>query len=45
MQRYLEKVAVKGPNFYRGGVADTVEARTFETGLHCNLLPAELPVG
>jgi hypothetical protein len=45
MQRYLEKVAVKGLNFYRGGVADTMETRTIETGLHCDLLPAELPVG
>jgi hypothetical protein len=45
MQRYLEKVAVKGPNFYRGGVADTVETGTFETRLHCDVLPVELPVG
>jgi hypothetical protein len=45
MQRYLEKVAVKGLNIYRGRAADTVEAGTFETGLHCDLLPVELSVG
>jgi hypothetical protein len=42
MQRYLEKVAVKGANVHRRGTANPVETGTLETGLYRDLLSVEL---